>query len=289
MNLLIVIYIVIFSLLFSLVVLWLTTIGYIVKDKKREKQYLRLEQGIIESLAYSFIDDSIDKTENIKKLKTYIKDNDISFWDSVNVFMKVNRFIKFSNNENLKFIFNSLGLEKVLKEKITTNDWYVKAKAIWMTYEFGISDNTKLIIPYRNDDITLIRRESQIALVTFLGWKSLILLPYFTKTMSLWQQIRIIEKLHETEEKLDIYHFEKALKSENIIVKELLVRIIKSFKLHEYKYYVVKQLYSKNNHLIKVAVEALNELTPESIELKQIEKRLPNIQRELVRNYLHVS
>ncbi len=272
MSLLIVIYIVIFSFLLSLVILWLATIGYIIKNKKKEKLYIQLEQGIIEGLAHSFIDDSIDETENTKKLIAYIKDNNISFWDSADVFMKVNRFIKFSNNENLKFIFNSLGLEKMLKEKIKTNDWYVKTKAIWMTYEFGICDNnTRLITPYRNDDITLIRRESQIALVTFLGWKSLTFLPYVTRPMSLWQQIRIIEKLHETEEKLDIYHFEKALKSENEIVKELLIRVIKSFKLHKYKYYVTKQLYSKNSNLIKVALEALNEFAPESIELKQIE------------------
>lgn len=273
----------------SLAALWISTIRYIVKNNKKEKQYLKLEEKVIEGIANTYIDNSTQETENLITLKSHIKNNDINFWDSASVFIKVNRVIKFSKNQNFKFIFNSLGLEKILQEKILQDDWYVKAKAIWMTYEFGITDNTKLIIPYRDDENTLVRRESQIALVTFLGWRSLIFLPYVTRPMSLWQQIRIIEKLNETEGELDTYHFEKALQSENVIVKGLLIRIIKNFKLQEYKYYIEAQLNSNNTNLIEVAVEALADLTLKKTGLKKKKEKLFELQPELVKNFSNVN
>ena len=187
-------------------------------------------------------------------------------------------------------INNSWGWIDTLSQKIKDKDWYIKAKAIWLSYEFELEGNLQMVIPYRDVENTLVRREAQIALVSFIGWKSLVFFPYVTRPMSLWQQIRIIEKLEETTNKLDLQYLDKALLSKNEKVKELLIRVIKNFKLEQYKYYIIDQLFSDNTRLVDVAFETLKNLEITKKEIKGIksrflEKTIEN-QRMDIFNYL---
>lgn len=291
MTLLGVIYSFIVFFLIAIVLLWFLILKYINSNKIKEKQYLRLEENLIEGIVSSYSEDSNELA--LKKLQhtsQYLEKNYIEFRDVAYVFIKVNRVFKFSNNSNFKKLYSHLGLDNKIRYKLDANDWYAKAKAILLSYELGLNENTLTISAYKDDKNTLVKREAQIALVTFLGWKSFIFFPYVTRPISLWQQIRIIEKLHETQHVFDSDAFEKALKAENPIIKELLVRIIKNFKLYNYRNYIKTQLNSKNKQLVKIAQETLTQLDLEKQELEQIEVRLPNIKKkELIKNAISSS
>ncbi|MCT4699599.1 hypothetical protein [Tenacibaculum haliotis] len=292
MNLEYLLYIFIFFLIIILILLWGLIIYNIKKNKILERENIIFEKRIIQGIITTYSKLEVEATRNkLKRLKKYIKKDPETLWKSARIFVKVNRVVKFSKEEQFQEIFKYLGIKGVLKKKIKDKDWYIKAKAIWLSYEFELEGNLQMVIPYRDVENTLVRREAQIALVSFIGWKSLVFFPYVTRPMSLWQQIRIIEKLEETTNKLDLQYLDKALLSKNEKVKELLIRVIKNFKLEQYKYYIIEQLFSDNKRLVDVAFETLKNLEITKKEIKGIEsrfleKRIEN-QRMDIFNYLN--
>lgn len=291
MNLEYLLYIFIFFLIAILILLWSLILFNIKKNKIIERENIIFEKKIIQGIITTYSKIEVEATKSkLKRLKKYIKKDPETLWKSARIFVKVNRVVKFSKEEQFQEIFKYLGIKGVLKQKIKDKDWYIKAKAIWLSYEFELEGNLQMIIPYRDVENTLVRREAQIALVSFIGWKSLVFFPYVTRPMSLWQQIRIIEKLEETTNKLDLQYLDKALLSKNEKVKELLIRIIKNFKLKQYKYYIIDQLFSDNTRLVDVAFETLKNLEITKKEIKGIksrflEKTIEN-QRMDIFNYL---
>lgn len=93
-------------------------------------------------------------------------------------------------------------------------------------------------------------------------------------------KLEILEKLEETDDKLDLQYLEKALLSKNETIKELLVRIIKKFQLKEYKNYVIEQLFSNNIKLINIALQTLKSFEITQEELIAIKMRIPEINKE---------
>lgn len=291
MNLEHLLYTFIFFLITILILLWGLIIYNIKKNKILERENIVFEKKIIQGIITTYSKLEVEATKNkLKRLKKHIKKDPETLWKSARIFVKINRVVKFSKEEQFQEIFKYLGIKGVLKKKIKDKDWYIKAKAIWLSYEFELEGNLQMVIPYRDVENTLVRREAQIALVSFIGWKSLVFFPYVTRPMSLWQQIRIIEKLEETTNKLDLQYLDKALLSKNEKVKELLIRVIKNFKLEQYKYYIIDQLFSDNTRLVDVAFETLKNLEITKKEIKGIksrflEKTIEN-QRMDIFNYL---
>lgn len=274
MNLEHLLYTFIFFLITILILLWGLIIYNIKKNKILERENIVFEKKIIQGIITTYSKLEVEATKNkLKRLKKYIKKDPETLWKSARIFVKINRVVKFSKEEQFQEIFKYLGIKGVLKKKIKDKDWYIKAKAIWLSYEFELEGNLQMVIPYRDVENTLVRREAQIALVSFIGWKSLVFFPYVTRPMSLWQQIRIIEKLEETTNKLDLQYLDKALLSKNEKVKELLIRVIKNFKLEQYKYYIIDQLFSDNTRLVDVAFETLKNLEITKKEIKGIKSR----------------
>ena len=291
MNLEHLLYTFIFFLITILILLWGLIIYNIKKNKILERENIVFEKKIIQGIITTYSKLEVEATKNkLKRLKKYIKKDPETLWKSARIFVKINRVVKFSKEEQFQEIFKYLGIKGVLKKKIKDKDWYIKAKAIWLSYEFELEGNLQMVIPYRDVENTLVRREAQIAIVSFIGWKSLVFFPYVTRPMSLWQQIRIIEKLEETTNKLDLQYLDKALLSKNEKVKELLISVIKNFKLEQYKYYIIDQLFSDNTRLVDVAFETLKNLEITKKEIKGIksrflEKTIEN-QRMDIFNYL---
>ena len=219
MSYLEVLYGLIITILVVISILWAVIIKVIIKRNVKEKKSQAFEKILIEGFVSSY-DKTNQEITNIKleKLKKAIKRDPQVFRESAEIFVKVNRVVKFSKNSDFKKIFKYLDIDKILNKKFTNKDWYVKSRAIWLSYEFELEENLPAIAQLRDHTNVAIRREAQIALTAFLDWRSLAFFPYVTKPISLWQQIRIIEKLQETEKELDIFYFEKALKSENKII-----------------------------------------------------------------------
>lgn len=273
--LLILVLILVLFFLWGLILYGVTKASY--KKHRRETFEKNLLEGMMNSYSNS---NKEDTTRKLKLLKKYIKKDPTVLWSSTVFFVKINRVVKLSDHKKFQNIFEYLEIAKVLESQLKNKDWYIKAKAIWLSYEFELEKNAQLIIPFRDDNHTLLRRESQIGLVSFIGWKSLVFFPYVTHPMSLWQQIRILEKLEETDDKLDLQYLEKALLSKNETIKELLVRIIKKFQLKEYKNYVIEQLFSNNIKLINIALQTLKSFEITQEELIAIKMRIPEINKE---------
>ncbi|MEX6627338.1 hypothetical protein [Tenacibaculum salmonis] len=262
---------------FLLVLLWGFIIFFIKEKKVHAKNKIKFEKEFLEGIISVYSNVEIKETEKkLKSLKKYLKKDSEYLWRSAAIFVKFNRVVKFSKKKKFQKIFKYLRVNNILAKKMLSKNWYVKAKAIWLSYEFELEKNIKIISRYKDDENTLVRREAQIAIVSFLGWRSLSFFPYITKKISLWQQIRIIEKLAQTKDELDFAYLNKALASENKSVIELIIRIIKNFRLEQYKSYVTEQLFSNNYKLINIAVETLRVLETSVDEIKTIEVEFLN-------------
>ena len=181
-----------------------------------------------------------------------------------------------TDKENWSFLFatdDSISLKLV--SDIKSNDWYKKSRAIWILYELDIDQNIDTISKLNSHKHILVRREAQIALVRFLGWKSLRILPYVEYPLSLWQQIRIVEKLHDNYPEFEEKYFIKALKSQNPSSRELCLRIIRRFDLRDYNTYVINELFSEDVYVANVAQElVLNTLVLEQNDIALLEEKL---------------
>ncbi|MCD8403327.1 hypothetical protein [Tenacibaculum finnmarkense] len=262
MSLINALYILIAIFIFVIILIWCYLFLFVTIKKKRGKEDIVFEKKILEGIIATYSKVEIEESnKQLKKFKKVINKDIKYLFRAATIFIKFNRIVKFSNLQNFKVIFDYLEMSSVLNQKINNESWYVKAKAIWLSYEFELSENIKTINKYRNDKNTLVRREAQIALVSFLGWKSLAFFPYVKPYISLWQQIRIIEKLEEKPHEFDDIYIQKALASENKTVIELLIRIIKKFKLRKYKYYVIEQIFSDDTRLVTIAINTLKYLS----------------------------
>jgi len=273
--------------------LWLMLSFTIYKNNYNRKKSKEIERKLIDSIVLNYKNLGIEtKNNKLNWVKEYINTEN-GFWNFSFIFVKVHNVAKATKGATFKAMANNIGLIMSLTSKLKSNNWYTRGKSIWLTYELELSDNWKTIIPYRNDKNKLVRREAQIALVTFLGWKSLVFFPYVEFPISLWQQIRIIDKLKSYYPTPDLSYLDKALKSKNPFIKELLIRIIRSYKLNEYKWYIIEQLHSNRTDLIECAIETLSSFEISSEEIVQIHHKLErtiNIkQQEMISNFISLQ
>ncbi len=260
------------AILFSV---WFCIFLFIKKNQIKEEKKRLFEKNFLQGIISIYSNVEIEQTnKKLKKLKKYLEEEPEYLWESASVFVKFNRVVKFAKEEKFKDVFEFLEISEILKEKMQSKNNYIKGKAIWLSYEFQLEKNIQVINFYKDDKNTLVRREAQIALVSFLGWRSLAFFPYITRYISLWQQIRIIEKLEESVKSVnefDMIYLEKALLSQNKTIKQLLIRIIKKFKLQQYKHYVIEQLFTEDDKLEDIAILALKYLDISLEETKIVE------------------
>ncbi|WP_044397853.1 hypothetical protein [Lacinutrix sp. Hel_I_90] len=263
-------------LLIILIVLWAFIAYSIVYRVLKTKQQSNLKIKTIDAIALHFLNpNAVHITENKKWLKQKQAKN--HYWLIASVFLKVNNVLLTAEANSLKTMATDSGVIPLISKDLKSVLWYKKAKAIMFCYEFGLNEYINSITPYRNHKNVLVRREAQIALVVLLGWKSLKLFPYIEYPISLWQQIRIIEKLKQYHPIAQEKYLQKALMTKNPYVKELLIRIIRTFKLEVYKYYIIKQLYTKDVFLVESALVTLSSFQLNKYEIEEIATSASNI------------
>ncbi|WAC02439.1 hypothetical protein N7U66_01615 [Lacinutrix neustonica] len=258
----------IYFLLFIMVLLWAALAYSLIYRYFRTKERIKIKMKVIDAIALRFLDHK-RATYKMHWLRRYVQSKR-QRWFIAGIFLKVNNVITTLDDTSLKTMAADIGLTKVLSQDLKSLVWQKKAKALLFCYELGLTEHLKTITSYRNHSHILIRREAQIALVVLLGWKSLKLFPYITYPISLWQQIRIIEKLK-------IYHPEPiekfvilACQTENPYVMELLVRIIRSFDLEHFKGYSIAQIESPELFLAETALETLQSFELNTLDVNQI-------------------
>ncbi|MEC3967096.1 hypothetical protein [Flagellimonas halotolerans] len=196
-----------------------------------------------------------------------------------------------SNRIQLKRLYGQIPPYRASIDKLRKRDPFQKALGIKEIYEMDQNQYIKQIAAYRDHKNIYLRREAQIALVSFLGWDSLRFLPYLSRKISLWQQIKIVEKLHDVCREPKVEYLHLAYKTKNPDAIELIIRIIKKFYLLSEVDYVFLNLKHPSYEVRKAAIYCLLSLKVRdgaiAERLVRVMDGIPSkIQRKQVLKYL---
>lgn len=194
------------------------------------------------------------------------------------------------NYDRLQLLYSQIPPFRASVSKLEKRSWFLRAQGLREIYEMEQEQHLKLILPLRNDRNIYVRREAQIALVVFLGWESLRFLPYLKWNVTLWQQIKIVEKLHDLYKEPKIEYLRNAYDTDNDYAKQLIIRIIRKFELKEELYYVLKHLDHENHEIREAAIYCVTSFQLSEEELERLKLAFPEIpdtsqQRQLL-NYI---
>lgn len=98
---------------------------------------------------------------------------------------------------NLVNCYEKLSLDKDALQKMKSKKWHVKARGIHELAVMGQLKYVKEIFRLTNDSHELVRNEAQCALVNFYGFKGLRFLNVLVYPVSRWQQIQLLNYLHD--------------------------------------------------------------------------------------------
>jgi hypothetical protein len=236
------------KLVFSVLVIYWIAIGVsLIYRKRRTYRLNKIENtfaDIVSRYLYNDPNNPLTLTEITRTLrKVGIKEenkNNIQFL--IRLLIRTQRTIIGSNFYKLQKLYAQIPPYGVSIKKISSWSWYRRARGIREIYEMNQSQYFDEIFKYRNDKNLYVRREAQIALVVFLGWESLRFLPYLKRNMTLWQQIKIVEKLYDLYPKPELKWLHRAYKTDRLFGIKLLMRIIRKYKLHAEVDYIVNKL-----------------------------------------------
>lgn len=183
-------------------------------------------------------------------------------WYAASQFSKVHEIIAISRARMPLEIVRETNIAKQISRKIKSHRWQEKAFAIQYSYELGLSENLPRIKDLVNHKNKHVRREAQLAIVVFLGWKCLPFLTKITHPISLWQQIRIIEKLKMHHPSTSKARFDKVLGVESPDATELLMRLISVFKVEQHYSFISEHATDPDDRLSILATRLLEDLSP---------------------------
>lgn len=115
---------------------------------------------------------------------------------------------------NLMTLYKTLNLDKYALQKLKSKKWHIKAKGIQELAVMGQVKYVKEIFRLTNDSHELVRNEAQCALVNFYGFKGLRFLNVIIYPISQWQQIQLLNYLHDLQS-ADSKYLIKWLQSKN--------------------------------------------------------------------------
>lgn len=195
------------------------------------------------------------------------------------------------NHNKLQKLYVQIPPYRASITKVRKKDWFQKARGIREIYEMDQKQYFNEIAAYRDHENVYVRREAQIALVSFLGWESLRFLPYLSRKISLWQQIKIVEKLHDLSKTPKVEYLRLGYPTQNPDAIELIIRIIKKYMLISEVDFVLKNMLHTQYEVRKAAIYCLfsfgvnnNEIDDKLVE---IQYSIPSkIQQRQILTYL---
>lgn len=136
--------------------------------------------------------------------------------------------------QNLRWLFETLDLDKDTLRRFASPKWHRKASAIQHMAEMQQENCLVKIYRETNNANAFIRTEAQIAVVKLTGFKGLRFLNIVSYPVSQWQQLALINHLQEGE--IEEAAIRPWLRSRNDSVVEFALRlsqIYKCFNLHD--------------------------------------------------------
>ncbi len=282
-------------LILALVVYWVA-IGISLVYRARRNSRLHKIEVTFADLVSRYLFNSVDAPLSIREINASLRQvgikpgnpNNIQYL--IRLLIRTQQSIIGSKNEKLNKLYAQIPPYGESVSKVNSWGWYRKARGIREIYEMNQHQYFDRIFKYRNHRNVYVRREAQIAMVVFRGWESLRFLSYLKRNMTLWQQIKIVEKLYDNYPKPELKWLRKAYKSERSFAKCLLMRIIRKFELHSEIDFILKHLFHPDYNLRETAIYCLGTFAVSSEHMDFIKKnysKLPNSsQQALLLDYI---
>jgi uncharacterized protein (UPF0128 family) len=259
--------------LLLIISLWIAIIFSIEYRRLTKRKRRIIKKSYILFLSANFL----QKESKFNKAKHPYLFLESSFFLIADYLAAIKDFFKVSDNKWLTHTISNEKISKKLNRDLYRNNWFLKTRALWLSYELDIPLNIEKTIKLSNHHRVHTRREAQISLIRFLGWKALHQLTLVKYPISLWQQIRIIEKLHYYHPNPDLDQLNECMQSNILKINELTLRIIQSFQIEEGKPFIFKCLSASNLEITKLALKISTEFTWTKSELLKIEKATKSI------------
>ena len=283
-------------LIFFLVLVWFTIGFSLVYRKIRKSQLERIELTFASEIA-KYLYPPKGEDYNFLKVQRALqavgakpsKRGNIQYL--IDLMIRAQRSMLGANYTKLRLLFSQIPPYKASLSKLKSRKWYVKARGIREIYEMEQVQYIRQITKERNNSNIYVRREAQIALVVFLGWESLRFLPYLKRDMTLWQQIKIVEKLYALYPDAEIKFLKRSYGTQRPYAQELLMRIIRKFNLFTEVDYIIQFLNHENFDRRETAIYCISsfKLTVEQLqEVKEQIFKIPNTEQQVqLLKYIH--
>ncbi len=190
----------------------------------------------------------------------------------IKLMIRTQRTILGVNYFKLKQLYAQIPPYRASISKISGFGWFRKARGIRELYEMNQSQYLDDIFIFRDHKNIYVRREAQIALVVFQGWESLRFLPYLKRKITLWQQIKIVEKLNDLYPTPELKWLHKAYKTDKLFGKQLLMRIIRKFQLHEEIDYILDHLKHPDYEVRETAIYCIQTFAIPDDKMKYVKE-----------------
>jgi len=287
LNLLLIFLIKLFAVI--LIFLWITIGVSIVYRRRRTKNLLLIEHTFAEVISkhlYPYPGEELSLIDIQRRFRNVgiipSKPRNVQYL--IDLMIRTQRSLLGENYEKLVILFNQIPPYGASVSKLKSKKWYVKARGIREIYEMDQNRYVKEVIKERNNKNIYVRREAQIAMVIFLGWESLRFLSYLKREMTLWQQIKIVEKLHDLYPQPNLEYLRRAYESEKSYANELLMRIIRKFNLLTEVDYILKFIDHINYDTRESAIYCISSFYLSNTQLSVLKEKyfeVPNIAQQI--------
>ncbi|WP_339656345.1 hypothetical protein [uncultured Maribacter sp.] len=195
----------------------------------------------------------------VKRLKAQVSNSE-GLWYVCQQLIKVKSIVVLPEKDIPLPIVSILGIDNLLENKLSSRNLHHRALAIQYSYELEITANYKKIHEFINSSNIFVRREAQLAMVVFMNWEILSFFAKLTYPISLWQQIRIIEKLKSSKKPIVTESLKSLLNSKNTDILELGMRLVVAFNVEREFNMIKSHTQHHNTKLANAAFDMLVQL-----------------------------
>ncbi len=245
----------------SLMVLVFTFILFFSFYKRRLENKKKLWQENVANIishAIFFENDGVGKLEIKIEDEHFLKNKTFRQY-FINEVIHAKKNLSGAPVGNLVNLYETLKLDKDSLQKIHNKKWHIKAKGI---QELALMEQVKYvkeIFRLTNDGNELVRNEAQCALVSFYGFKGLRFLNVIMYPISQWQQIQLLNYVHDLQS-ADPQYLKKWLRSKNNSVVTFALRLASLYNCPEVYHEVIQCLQNPDRQVKLNALDYLKKI-----------------------------
>ena len=277
--------------LLILVIYWISIVVSVVYRKNRVARLAKIEATFADVVSRYLYNDPQDPI-TLSQINDRLKEvgirpgnkNNIQYL--IRLMIRTQRTILGDNYAKLKTLYSQIPPYNASYSKISSWNWYRRARGIREIYEMNQSQYVNDIQKFQNHKNIFVRREAQIAMVVFLGWESLRFLPYLKRNITLWQQIKIVEKLYDHHPTPELKWLHRAYQTDKLFGKKLLMRVIRKFQLHAETEYIIEHLNHPDYEVRETAIYCIQSFALSKNKMKQIKELYEGIEDSTQQGHL---